>query len=186
MFDWLFEGLPAVYILLAVVAVALFFVYWQWRRKVWLFLMVGVVALIGLYALLDYLVETDREEIERKLAIMAEGVRTHNTDAVFMHISENFVSPGANNKAAFRKEAEGRIGTVTKITIWNYRFDNKPERGKEFNGLTFRFKVSPSGLQSDPWFDCRPVFEYDSVKGWQLKGFKVFKPDNTEEIPIPF
>jgi hypothetical protein len=185
-FDWLFEGHPAVYAALGVVLIGLFYFYWQWRRKGWLFAMGFVILLIGLYALLDRLVETDREQIERKLEEMAAGVRAHNTDTVFEHVSDNFRSPGGNNKAKFRDEAEGRITSVTQLTVWNYRYECKPERGKEFSGLRFRFKVVPSQLAADPWFDCQPVWEYDAVKGWQVKGFKIFKPDTTEEIFIPF
>jgi hypothetical protein len=185
-FDWLFEGLTTVYILLGTVLIALLVIYWQWRRRVWLFAILFVVALIGLYALLDRLVETDREEIQRKVEEMAAAARAHNTDGVFEHIADDFQSPGHNNKADFRKEAEPRIGSVQQLTVWNYRFDSKPERGKEFTGLRFRFKVIPSGLAADPWFDCQPILEYKPGKGWQVKGFRVLKPDTTEEIPIPF
>jgi hypothetical protein len=185
-FDWLFEGLTTVYLLLGTAFLGLVVIYWHWRRKVWFFAMLVVAALIGLYALLDRLVETDSEQIERKLEAMARGVRDHNVDAVFEHLADDFRSPGGNSKADFRKEAEPRIGSVSRLAIWNYRYDSKPERGKEFTGLRFRFKVVPSGLQADPWCDCRPLLVYDAEKGWQVKGFTVLKPDTTEPIYIPF
>ena len=64
MFDWLFEGQTTAYILLAAVLICFFFVYWQYRRKVWLIAMLVVIALLGVYALLDRLVETDYEQAE--------------------------------------------------------------------------------------------------------------------------
>ena len=47
MFDWLFEGQTTVYILLGVALVVLVFAYWQYRRKEWLYAILGVVVLIG-------------------------------------------------------------------------------------------------------------------------------------------
>ena len=92
----------------------------------------------------------------------------------------------AITRSSFARKQRGRIGIVTSLTLWNYRYEKRPVRGEVFKGMRFRFKVSPSGLQGDPWFDCQPVFEYDPVKGWLLKGFEVLKPDTTETIPIPF
>ena len=184
-FDWLFEGQTSVYLLLGTALSGLLVIYWYWRRKAWLFAMLFIAALIGLYALLDHLVETDQEQIERKLEAMAKGVRDHNTDAVFEHLADDFRS-GVNNKTDFRNEAEPRINSVSRLVIWDFRYDSKPERGKEFTGLRFRFKVVPSGLPADPWCDCRPVLVYNPEKGWQVKGFTVLKPDTTETIYIPF
>src|SRR5581483_3497638 len=92
-FDWLFEGQVTVYIFLVAVLIGLFFLYWQWRRRVWLYAMLGVLVLIGLYALLDRLVETDAEQVERQVKEMAAEMQAHNLDAVMRHLSDDFRSP---------------------------------------------------------------------------------------------
>ena len=76
MFDWLFEGWLEIYILLAVLAFARILAVWPFRRKVWLITLFSVIALIGVYWLLDRLVETDREQIERKLTALAVAMHS--------------------------------------------------------------------------------------------------------------
>jgi hypothetical protein len=180
-FDWLFEGQTTVYILLIVVLIGLFVVYWQWRRRVWLYGMAVVVALIGLYWLLDRLVETDREQIHRKIGGMASGLQAHNVDAVFKHISDNFRSPQGEDKNELHSLAERRINQVTHVIVWNIRRDSRPQPGKDYSDLRFSFKVNDEFP-----FDCQPVFEHDAANGWRLKGLKIFKFGTTEEFPIPF
>jgi hypothetical protein len=61
LFDWLFEGRTNVYAVLAALAVFLLVIWWQTRKR-WLLLgTVLAVGMIGVYALLDKAVETDRE-----------------------------------------------------------------------------------------------------------------------------
>jgi hypothetical protein len=184
-FDWLFEGLTTVYVLLAAALLGFFFIYWQYRRKAWLYAMAVVVALIGLYWLLDRLVETDREQIQRKVDVMANGLRTHNLDAVFEHLSDDFRSPQGRDKKALREEADRQINRVAQVIVWDFRWDSRPEPGKEYDGLVFSFKVRGVGAD-DFAFDCRPVFVYEPGKGWLVKRLKILKPGTTEELPALF
>ena len=98
-FDWLFEGRVGVYVLLAAVAAALFYFGLQLRRRA-LFVAGGIAAaLILVYFLLDRFVETDREQVQRKLIAMAEGVKARDADRIVTHVSTRF-SGGRMNRAA--------------------------------------------------------------------------------------
>jgi len=184
-FDWLFEGQITVYVLLAFMLVGLLFIFWRRRLKLSLCAMLGVVMLIGLYALLDRLIETDREQIERKIGEMAEGLRSDNADAVFQHFSASFRSPLGKDKASLRVDAANHINHVTEVIIWNFRWEAKPELGKEYDDLRFSFKVRGVGVDDFP-FDCQPVFEHNATKGWQLKRLKIYKFGTTEEMAALF
>jgi hypothetical protein len=184
-FDWLFEGLTAVYILLGTALLFVIVLYWRWRRKYWLYVMGTIVAFIGLYALLDRLVETDTEQLERKIKAMAAGLEAHNVDALFDNIDEHYKSPSMADKKALRELADTHINQISDVRVRNFDFKVRPERGKEFTGLRFMFKIGGVGVDNLP-FDCEPVFEYDPVKGWRVTRFKVFKFGTTEEYQVPF
>jgi hypothetical protein len=147
--------------------------------------MAVIVALIGAYWLLDRLIETDREQMQRKVEAMAEGLRSHNLDAVFEHFSDDFRSPQGKNKKELRDFAGGVINSVAEVKVWDQHWESKPERGQECDGLVFRFKLRGVGVDNF-YFDCRPVFVYEPGKGWRLKRLKIFKPGTTEALEVPF
>jgi hypothetical protein len=179
-FDWLFEGRLEVYVLLATVLIGLLYGYWQWRRNGWLYAAAGAAALVGLYALLDRLVETERETIEAQVAEMAAELRGHHHDAFFSHFSDDFLSPAGHDKATFRHDVEWRMDSITEVKYWGMNWESRPERGKDFDGLRFSFKVVGAG--GDFPADCRPVFEYDqAAKRWRVKKLKLYKLGTTEE-----
>ena len=180
-FDWLFEGWPAIYALLVIKLIALGYIYWQTRHKGWLYGMLGVVVLIGVYALLDHLVETDREQLERKIRTMAAALDAHNLDGVFDNIDDNFTTPQFKNKQSLRDVAENRISQVSNVRVRSFDFKERPERGKAFTGLRFMFKINGVGADETP-FDCEPVFEFDPAKGWRVTRFKIFTFQSTNEL----
>src|SRR5437879_6139718 len=79
----------------------------------------ALLLLIGLRAA-DYFLESDTEQIDRKLHEMSAGVHERNMDKVFRHVSESF-RVGSTNKAAFRQLADGAIQRqdITDIEIWD-------------------------------------------------------------------
>ncbi len=170
MFDWLFEGRATVYVPLALVAAALLAVWWFYgRKRRWLYAAGVVVGLVGVYFLLDRLVETRREQIERKLQEMARGVKDRNVDAIFAHISDRFDYRGLK-KPAFRAVAEAtlRTGRVTELVIWNVKhLDN---HGK------VRFQAKPKGSVGDNvGTDVEAQFVNENGQ-WRLRTFEVFQP----------
>lgn len=183
MFDWLFEGRTSVYVVLAALAVFLLLIWWQMRKR-WLLLAAPfVVALIGLYALLDKAVETDREQIVRKIKEMVAAVNAFNLDAAFVHISEQFRSPGGKSKKELRDAAQMYLDrhTVERVEVWDILIDGRPvrERGEVhvfFTAKTHNIREFLTG--------CDAVFAFHPQHGWQLRSFRLLKPQSTEEWPF--
>ena len=123
-FDWLFEGHLSVYVLLAAAAILCVVVWVRTRKRRWLALAAIFVALAGLYCLLDLAVETDREQIARKVNAMAAGLKAPaDLDAAFQNVSDRFQCPFADGKTALREKAPQQIQTwhITEVRISDLR-----------------------------------------------------------------
>jgi hypothetical protein len=180
LFDWLFEGRPSVYIALVGVAVILLILWWQ-RRKRWCLIAVAIVAaLAGLYALLDVNVETDREQIVRKINAMIAAVNAHNLDAAFTHISDQFRSERGKSKADLRAMAEMYLNQriVETVKAWDITMPERPSR--EHPPARVFFSVKASGVQ-EFLADCDATFDFDAQHGWRLRSFRLLKPQTNEE-----
>ena len=198
MFDWLFEGDTTAYVILAAVAVLLLVAWWQTRKRYWYFGIVAFLALIGLYFLLDRLVETDREQIERKVKEMSAGVRERNVDRIFANVSEQF-RLNNQNRAAFRAFAEQalRRGQVTEVKTWGPQFPDdfrtkvRPTGATgppELDAARVTFMVKPEGPGlGAPFFRCDATFVRDPDGQWRLFTFQLFQPgvDSNQPFQIP-
>jgi ketosteroid isomerase-like protein len=189
-FDWLFEGRSEVYWLLGVLAAVLLILWW-WLRKRGLLIAVGVVAAFaGLYFVLDKLVETDREQIERKVREMAAAVTRRDPDAVFQHVSDQFASPQGKGKAEFKEVAKGYInsGAAGEVVVWGFEFKQDVPRDKPLAPVAFMVKAKGNkfGVGDEASFRCEATFHRDADGQWRLKGFKLFDALGTQQIPLPF
>jgi hypothetical protein len=197
-FDWLFEGRPAVFVVLAAAALVLFVAWWQTRKRYWFYGAVAFLALAGLYFLLDRLVETDREQIVRKIEEMSAGVRERNVDRIFAHVSEQF-RLNNTDRAAFRAFADRaiRTGQVTEVKAWDFHFDDdfraterRTVRGtpQEAQLARVRFTVKPEGPGiTTAGFLCRATFIRDPDGQLRLLDFQLFNPlvDQNTPMQIP-
>ena len=181
MFDWLFEG-PTVYVALAALAAFLLVLWWQ-KRKRWCLIGVAVVVgLLGLYAILDRAVETDRKQIVRKVNEMAAAVNAHNLDAAFVNISDQFRSHDGKSKKQLRAAGQMYLDQkiVERVDVWDIAIEGKPSREK--GEVHVRFSVKVHGSQ-EFFTDCEALFTFEPEHGWQLKGFRLVKPQTTEDWP---
>jgi hypothetical protein len=183
LFDWLFEGRTSVYVVLAALAVFLLLIWWQARKR---WLLVGVVitaGVIGLYALLDKAVETDREQLVRKVQEMAAAVNARDFVALFAHISDNFRSPQGKGKQQFLDEVAGYLsrGVVQNARVWDIVCIETPSRQHTPARVVFSAKAE-SGREL--LADCEATFDFDAQHGWRLVGLRLLKPQTTEEWPI--
>jgi hypothetical protein len=179
MFDWLFEAHRhlEIYALLGAAAV-LFVVLWvRTRKRRWLALAGACVALAGLYCLLYSLVETDREQIERKVHAMAAGFKAPaHIDAVFDNVSDQFHSSYAADKKALRDLAQQNIQTsaITDVQILEIHC-GEISRDQNTAVVEFRAKVIGNfegGLEAVP-VHCTAKFDYDPEHGWRMSGLGV-------------
>jgi hypothetical protein len=179
MFDWLFEAHrhPAVYICLAAAAVLFLVVWFRTRKRRWLIAAVVPVALAGLYWLLDVAVETDSEQIERKVYAMADGFKAPaHLDAVFDNVSDKFHTSYAQTKADLRDLAQQHIrdSGITEVRILEFHC---PEASRA-NGAAradFRAKVVGNfgGGPDAVTVHCEAAFDYDAAHGWRMSALTV-------------
>jgi hypothetical protein len=194
-FDPLFEGRVSVYVALAAAGVVLLLAWWNSRRRHWLFGLGAVVVLAGLYFLLDRLVETDREQIERKVEEMAAAVRARNTAAIMAHVSDQ-LHRGGRDKAAFGQSVERAIRLVDAVIVWEFVFPDdfrRPSgvsaggqaRTPEVARVGFRAKPLGGQIRDNPGFNCEAQFVRDPDGQWRLLDFQVFDPLTQERVEIP-
>jgi hypothetical protein len=190
-FDWLFEGRPSVYLVLAFFAI-IALAWWAQtgfvlvrdaapsrdkpekvkHRLAWPLVILGVVFALGLaWYLLDHLVETPREQMKRKIGEMARAVEARDIDGIFLHISDRFRFRNLD-KAGFRRFVEGVAGDggVRKIKVWDFKF---PEQtGK----LEFRTSAEGPLVMEPNQAYVRAEFVLEEKGQWRLKGFEIFNP----------
>jgi hypothetical protein len=178
-FDWLFEGRLTVYLILAIPAVILAALWVRDRKRGWLYGMGVVALLLGVYFLLDRIVETRNEQIGRKLQAMAVAVKKRDADAIFQHFSPEF-RLGPFDKAGFRKAVENvmRDGGVDDMKIWEVKFPGDP--GK----VTFKAKPSGRLPGTEMFYLIRAEFVQDDDKQWRLKSFEAFQPYSDSNTPF--
>jgi hypothetical protein len=181
--DWLFEGRTSVYVVLAALAVFLLLVWWQTRKRWCLAAVVVTAGLVGLYALLDKMVETDFEQLVRKVNEMAAAMNAHDVDALFRNISDNFRSPQGKDKQQLRDALSNYLNMkmVENVRVWDIVVVDTPSRDHPPAQVFFRAKAE-SGR--DLLADCEATFDFDAQQGWRLKGLRLLKPQTTEEWPI--
>jgi hypothetical protein len=184
LFDWLFEGRTNVYVVLAALAVFLLLVWWQTRRRWFLVGIPIVVALIGLYALLDKWVETDREQIVRKVQDMAAAVNARNLDRLLEHISDHFRSPQGKDKQQLRDTVASYLqgGMVSNARVWDIVCEERPSREQGTVRVFFRAKADGGGREL--LADCEADFDFDPNHGWRMRSLRLFEPQMTTEWQI--
>jgi hypothetical protein len=192
--DWLFEGRPAVYVSLAAVGFVMLVAWVQNRKRLWLIGVGTVVVLAGLYYLLDRAVETDREQVERKVEEMAAAVRPRNVEAILRNVSDRF-NRGGRDKASFRQWVSAHIGLVEEVKVWDFgRPDDflgtVPLPGEatpaETIRVTFLAKASGGMAMGGPANPCEARFIRDPDGQWRMLDFQVFNPvitNQPEAIP---
>ena len=179
MFDWLFEGRTSVYAILAALAVFLLLAWWQMRKRWLLYGVVATAVLVGVYALLDKAVETDSEQIVRKLQEMVAAVNAHNLDAAFVHISDQFRSQGGKSKQELRAVAQSHLGReVERVQVWDIVIEGHLSREQGEVHVSFSAKTH-NGREF--LTDCDAIFQFHAQHGWQLRSFRLLKPQSTEE-----
>jgi hypothetical protein len=127
----------------------------------------------------DFLWESDREQITRKIEEMSAGVAERNLDKVFQHVSERF-QYGVATKAALRARGESALqsGQVTAIPIWDIQVPPIPH-GAERVKVLFRFKVK-GNVFTENQFIGEGVFANEDGQ-WRLIGIEVYSPTGTRD-----
>jgi hypothetical protein len=192
--DWLFEGRTAVYVSLAAAGIVMLVALAQRRKRLWLIGVVLAAVLAGLYFLLDRAVETDREQVVRKMQTMAAAVQPRNLEAIFSHISDRFNRNGVD-KARFRQLASRAISQVDEVEVWDFTFPENfrgtvqlPGEAAPAETIQVHFMAKPKGGMAlgGPANPVEARFVRDPDGQWRMVNFQVFNPvitNQPEAIP---
>lgn len=150
-------------------------------NPIFLLALVPLVLMLG-YFITDRLVETRREQIQRKLHEMAAGVKARDMDRIFRHISSQFRHEHYD-RDSFRRAVDAalRNNLVSEVEVWDLKFLDE--------GGNVEFQAKPKGGMADGYTFFRVTAEFvrDPDGQWRMKGFQVFKPyaDSKEPMSIP-
>ena len=175
MFEWLFEGRAVIYWLIGTLAVVLLIVWWMHRKRGLLIAAGAVAALAGVYFLLDRLVETPREQIERKLGEMKAAVKARDPDAIFKHIAADFRFRG-QNRESFRTYVGDalRSGLIEDLIIYDVSFPD----GGDSHTRPFEMMAKPKAwwMENQLAYPVRGKFVREPDGQWRLQSFEVYNP----------
>jgi hypothetical protein len=186
MFDFLFEGGVAVYLLLLVI---IFLLVRRWKEKperkylVW----VGVVALLGVCLFLfDLLRETDEEKARRTLDEMIANINAGNLDQAFAPLADDFRAYRVDRKGMKDAAAE----RIRQFAIRNIRLRSVDVRKKEGakRTITIRFNAVADSNLSEGWgmAPSEVDFVIDEEGRCRVKTFRIYHPIRTDEEYDPF
>jgi hypothetical protein len=181
---WLVEGDLTVYCLLALGLIVSLAGWWRTRKRGFAIAAGVFAALIVAYFLLDRFVESDGEQMTRKVSEVAAAVSRSDMEAAFTHVSDNFDRAGYDKKQ-FRSfcERHRAAGHVSDVKVWDLEATkvSKPEgRGV----VQIHFKVTGSWGESPPNWFARVTFVLDRDGQWRVKTFDVYDALNQSNTPI--
>lgn len=183
--DWLIEGDATVFTLLALTGIIVAVVWWQTRKRAWglAAIVVGLLALS--YFLLDRSIESDREQIRRKVSEIAAAISHQNLDAAFSHVSADF-RRGGLDKAGFRNYAEGRrrSGFVSEVVVWDMNVPDLDRAGRRAMAES-SFRVHGSFGATPPGALVRIGFVLDADGQWRVRDFDWFTSMANSNTPMP-
>jgi hypothetical protein len=184
---WLVEGDLTLYAILAAVGIVCAAIWLRTgRRKYAIVAGAAAVAILTL-SLLDRFVESDREQMIRKVQDIADGVQSRNFDRVFRHVSDGF-RRGTFDKAQFRSFAQeaSHRRNVTEFQAWGF-VPGDVSRQNRRGELEFSFKIRGNWSAGTEYFVAKTAWTMDSDGEWRLQNFDVFNPftDATSPIQIP-
>ncbi|MFM7152163.1 MAG: hypothetical protein ACKO23_20230 [Gemmataceae bacterium] len=182
MFGWIFEGNWTAYVIVVSIMILLGALWLRDRRKEWLYAVAVFAGLLGLLFLLDYMVETRQEQVERKLVEMADSVRKHDVDHIFRHISDKFQFQSLN-KVGFRKYVESTFnrGWIDDMVVWGFQPVDRQ------GIVTFYAKPKGSITGKDVPYLVRAKFIEEARGEWKLESFQIFNPvvDTNRPLDLP-
>src|SRR4051812_4507831 len=117
---WLVEGDPTVYAVFGVAFVLSTAMWGRTRQRKWAVAAGVSAALIGGYFALDRAVESDNEQVVRKVRAVAAAISAKDIEGAFRNVSETF-NRGGVTKDQFRTFAQRMtaVGNVTDVQVWD-------------------------------------------------------------------
>lgn len=183
--DWLIEGDVTVLTLLALAGVIFVAIWWQTRKRAFGILAILVALLALTLFLVDRTVESDREQIQRKVREIAAGISSQNLDLSFSHVSNDF-RRGGWDRARFRSftDRQRQIGFVTDVSVWDIDATEINRAARRATAET-SFRVHGSFGATPPGAFVRIGFVLDSDGQWRVRDFDWFTSMANSNTPMP-
>jgi hypothetical protein len=182
---WLVDNATTVYFLLGLAALGLFALWWMNRRGKYLLALAVPLALIALTWLLTLFVVTDNRRLEQICQEIAHGIRKHNLDQVFKHISSSFNQANHRqmNKEELRNLAKSHMDRVGAEDVQFSKFSvGEVAREKKMAQVEF-WVCGVEDLKGAP-IRCETTFVWEG-DAWRMKGFKLFIANTGNQYPFP-
>jgi hypothetical protein len=182
---WLVEGDLTIYCVLGLGLVISLAGWWRTRKRGFLLAAGIFAALIVAYFLLDRFVESDGEQMTRKVSEIAAAVTRKDLNAAFLNVSDSF-KRGAADKRQFQDfcKAHQVAGHVADVKVWDVEA-TKVSPDDRRGVVQFRFKVTGNWGESPPNYFARVTFVKDADGQWRVQTYDVFDALNQSNTPVP-
>lgn len=186
MLDWLFEGWTSVYLFLGTAGLMCLALWVFTSRRGFAIAALVMAVLAGLYFLLDVLVETEAQKIERSLKQIASATQNKDVDLIFDNISESFTRKTWSKKAYHDLVARFLpLYEVKEVRFWDVRFLELSRSGGMAK-VYFRIRAVGGPNPEYPFLrDCQATYRRDPDGRWRLQAFTLFMPNTSHEWSGP-
>jgi hypothetical protein len=184
MSTWFTESPTWAYFLLGAAAVVCTFRYIVTRQGKYLWGLPAAALLAAGFWLIDYLVETDREQVERKTQELAHAAEIGDLTRLMDLFSADFSSGAFPSREVLLAEARKYVPPMQSrsIEFWN------PDIRFSSNKLTITCRCNAKAAgRFGPWTQNPPhlgvlelTFRKDSDGQWRIRQFRVFDTGGSE------
>jgi hypothetical protein len=184
---WLVEGDATLLFVLASVGVICVALWWRTRRRAYAVVAgVAAVAVLGL-SLLDRFVESDREQMTRKVQEVADALSHRDLKRAFEHVSAQFERSGRDKKGFYDlAQLHVQRGHVSNVQVWDFTVTEvSPEKGRGVVEFFFKVRGNFPGGETMPGAFARVVFTLDPDKQWRVKTFNWYSSITESNSPQP-
>ena len=184
--SWLTDNATTLYILLGLIAAALFMVWRSNRQNKYLGGAVGALLLIGLIWVLNRFHISDSKQLEMNVHAMANAVVAGKMDDLFKHISNDFQYKGMTRKEVYEKSQIAiRFHKVKDVRVTNFTIEEL-SRTKRTAKTRFRVSAQVAELDQPYLFVTQADFVLEADQ-WKLKTMRFYNPlvDQNKEIDLP-
>jgi len=164
-----------IYLLLLGAGIVAAVAFFSTQRVLYLLAVPGVLVLAGLVWLVDFLIETDREQVERKVQELAEAVNHADFAKIESLISSRFYTPMFTSKQNLLDNARRYLDPQASRRTSFWQLDTRSVAGKS---LVVDGNVSASGQYGgynvEGWFGrIEFTFLKDADGQWRIARFVV-------------
>jgi hypothetical protein len=177
MFNWLFEGWLSIYLLLAAAALVLLAIWWSTRRRPFAIAAAAVAGVAVLYGLLDLVVETDHEQMVRKIRELAARAQKQDAEGIAQNLADDF---NYNGRTKSDLIALARNTSIREVVVWDFE-RGSVDRAKSVGTATFLIKVKTDWTPNELFLRCKALFVLDPDGQWRLKTVELFDPAKNNE-----